>query len=72
MNGNRDKNILSHIVKYCEQIEEMVALCDNFDYTIWRREYFDKMDLDLYRWDIIPGAITEARVSAYITGTAKR
>ncbi len=20
--------------------------CDNFDYTIWRREYFDKMDLD--------------------------
>ncbi len=46
--------------------------CDNFDYTIWRREYFDKMDLDLYRWDIIPGAITEARVSAYITGTAKR
>ena len=26
MNGNRDKNILSHIVKYCEQIEETVAL----------------------------------------------
>ena len=22
MNANRDKNILSHIVKYCEQIEE--------------------------------------------------
>lgn len=26
MNGNRDKNILSHIVKYCEQIEETTAL----------------------------------------------
>ena len=20
--------------------------CDNFDYTIWRREYFDQMDLE--------------------------
>ena len=26
MSGNRDKNILSHIVKYCEQIEETAAL----------------------------------------------
>lgn len=26
MNVNRDKNILSHMVKYCEQIEETVAL----------------------------------------------
>ena len=28
--------------------ERFVAMIkrDNFDYTIWRREYFDKMDLD--------------------------
>lgn len=34
MNGNRDKNILSHIVKYCEQIEETVALF-GADYNIF-------------------------------------
>ncbi len=35
MNGNRDKNILSHIVKYCEQIEETTALF-GADYDIFR------------------------------------
>ncbi len=34
MSGNRDKNILSHIVKYCEQIEETVALF-GADYNIF-------------------------------------
>ena len=34
MNVNRDKNILSHIVRYCEQIEETVALF-GADYDIF-------------------------------------
>ena len=34
MNVNRDKNILSHIVQYCEQIEETVALF-GADYDIF-------------------------------------
>ncbi len=26
--------------------EKTDSKCDNFDYTIWRRKYFDKMDLN--------------------------
>ncbi len=33
MSGNRDKKILSHIIQYCEQIEETVNLFGS-DYDI--------------------------------------
>ena len=35
---------IDHI--YDEQTQIAMTKKDNFDYTIWRREYFDKMDIE--------------------------
>lgn len=35
------------LFKNCEgRLENKNRLRDSFDYTLWRREYFDKMDLN--------------------------